>query len=105
MLKSVKIGTRVLAALAVFTLVQFAGLESIASSPGRDFSECTMQCNAIRATCGDLCKDQCEVMFARGTPAFTACVAECKAICDTESDECKAVCLAIKNGDVTPEDP
>ena len=96
---------RLVGVLALVALLTPAAVSVAAGAAGREFSRCVQACNDARRACGDRCSDDCRELFPTNSAQRNACIAACKAICDGQSDECKLVCLAIKEGDVTPTEP
>ena len=91
MRKHMRLIVRILAVLALVAMAQMAG-SSLAQLSGRDYARCIRTCDAVRKNCQAICKTDCEALYGKGTPQFTACVVACNAVCATESDQCKYIC-------------
>jgi len=97
---------RLLAVLALVTLVQTPGSSVSGSNAGKDFPRCIQACNAVYAACGNQCTTDCTAMFpgSANKPARDACITACKNVCAVDKAECKRACN-VNRPPITPEEP
>lgn len=77
----------------------------LAGEAGREYSRCVKACNSVRQACSDRCDSDCAALYPNDPAQRVACESTCNNICMDTQKDCKAFCLAVKKGDVTPEEP
>jgi len=90
--------------LSVTTLLILPISMPRASTEGREFSRCLLECNAAKQSCIERCNVDCKALFPGSSQQQDACRATCKNTCVEAQNECKAVCRAIKDG-TSPNEP